>query len=178
YNALAAAATCFSIGVPMSEVASAISGFSAAFGRVERIEINGRTVYLALVKNPVGFDQVLRTILLQPGQRQVAIIINDNFADGTDISWLWDVDFEALAGRVAGGTVGGTRAEDMALRLKYAGVDPSTLKICHTPVETFDRALENLDSGETLYVLPTYTAMLELRQVLSDRGLVVPFWEN
>jgi lipid II isoglutaminyl synthase (glutamine-hydrolysing) len=178
YNALAAAATCFAVGIPMSDVAVALSRFSAAFGRIERIEIDGRTVYLALVKNPIGFNQVVRTILLQPGQRQLAIIINDNFADGTDISWLWDVDFEELAGRVASGTIGGTRAEDMLLRLKYAGVDPLKMTLCRSPAETFDQALEKLEPGETLYVLPTYTAMLELRQVLSDRGLVVPFWEN
>jgi hypothetical protein len=106
------------------------------------------------------------------------VAINDKHADGTDVSWLWDADFERLAGRVAGAVVSGTRAGDMAVRLKYAGVDPETIVVEPDLARALDQALGRLPAGATLYALPTYTAMLELRAELARRGWVRPFWED
>ncbi len=142
---------------------------------------------MLLIKNPVGFNEILRTFVASPNDkamadtaRHVLIAINDNHADGRDVSWLWDVDFEMLAGtRVSASPrffVSGIRAEDMAVRLKYA-----ELPVGDVIPDRKDALLAALDAtppGETLYVLPTYTAMLELRQTLSVLGYTHPFWED
>ena len=106
------------------------------------------------------------------------VAINDKYADGTDVSWLWDADFERLAGRAAGAVVSGTRAADMAVRLKYAGVEPERITVEPDLAQALDVALAQLPTGATLYALPTYTAMLELRAELARRGWVRPFWED
>jgi len=105
------------------------------------------------------------------------IAINDRFADGTDVSWLWDAEFEPLAGRLARVTLSGTRAEDMAVRLKYAGVPEARMCLEPDLGRAMDAALEGLPAGATLFVLPTYTAMLDLRDILARRGWARQFWE-
>jgi lipid II isoglutaminyl synthase (glutamine-hydrolysing) len=105
-------------------------------------------------------------------------VINDRIADGTDVSWLWDANFEQLGGHVARVVVSGTRAEDMAVRLKYAGVDSSRIEIEPVLGAALDRVLAISPMDQPLYLLPTYTAMLELREELVRRGLVRPFWED
>lgn len=152
--------------------------FSAAFGRIERVAVEGRELFMALVKNPVGFNQVLRSVLAPLGGAQLLIAINDNLADGTDVSWLWDADVEPLCEAAATVWVSGTRAGDMRLRLKYAGFDEARIELRTDPVEALDAAVAAVSPGGTLYVLPTYTAMLELRAELARRGLVAPFWED
>ena len=122
YNTLAAVATSTALGIDPACAREAVNNFSAAFGRIERIAVDGKQVFLALVKNPVGFGEVLRTVLADGAAKNLFIIINDKFADGTDISWLWDVDFELIRGRANFVVVSGIRAEDMAMRLKYAQV--------------------------------------------------------
>ncbi|HOG46781.1 MAG TPA: MurT ligase domain-containing protein, partial [Anaerolineae bacterium] len=124
YNALAALACGAALGLPQEALRDGLQGLSAAFGRIERIPIAGRQAFLALVKNPVGCNEVLRMLLLDEAPKDLLIVINDNLADGTDVSWLWDADFELLQGRVRSVVVAGTRAEDMRLRLRYALVDP------------------------------------------------------
>jgi UDP-N-acetylmuramyl tripeptide synthase len=141
-------------------------------------ERGDRTLLMALVKNPVGFDQVLRTVLGAAERPDLLIAINDHLADGTDVSWLWDVGFEALVGRASSITVTGTRAGDMAVRLKYAGVDAGLVHLEPSRDRALDGALERVEPGGTLYLLPTYTAMLELRGALARRGHVPPFWED
>jgi len=178
YNALAAAGVGMAMGIGSTTVASGIAEFSAAFGRVERVELQGRQLFLALVKNPVGFNEVLATILREPGEKNVMIVINDLFADGTDVSWLWDVDFEVLAGRVRFVVASGLRAEDMAVRLKYAGVDPALISVERETTPALSRALQYTPEGETIYLLPTYTAMLEVRAKLVEAGHLAPFWED
>jgi lipid II isoglutaminyl synthase (glutamine-hydrolysing) len=185
YNALAASATARAVELSPSAVVGALQNFRAAFGRIERIRIGGRELFLALVKNPVGFNQVLRTILGQDMSSEggcdrlhLAIIINDHFADGTDISWLWDVDFERLAGRVESVVVSGTRAADMALRLKYAGVELDRVVVIDDPTAALSAAVDRTPVGATCYALPTYTAMLGLRSHLAESGLATRFWEN
>jgi len=131
--------------------------------------VDGRELAILLVKNPAGANEVLRTLTLEEGTLDLWIALNDGIADGRDISWIWDADFELLAGRVRQITCTGTRAEEMALRLKYAGVD--------APVAVERELARSLDSavasgnGAPLYALPTYTALLELRDLLADRGL-------
>ncbi|KAB8144025.1 DUF1727 domain-containing protein [Chloroflexia bacterium SDU3-3] len=180
-NALAAAAATLEMGVQPAVVRATLEQFSAAFGRIERIDAAGRPLFMALIKNPVGASETVRMLvggLPAAQQIDLMIAINDRYADGTDVSWLWDADFERLADHVARAVVSGTRADDMAVRLKYAGVDPARVTVVPELPQALDAALAALPQGATLYALPTYTAMLELRQNLAQRGWVKPFWED
>ncbi|HEY8501903.1 MAG TPA: Mur ligase family protein, partial [Solirubrobacterales bacterium] len=126
YNALAAVAAGLRLGVAPERIAAALGEMRAAFGRVETIEVGGVPVSILLIKNPAGANEVLRTLTLEGrdgGPIDLWIALNDRIADGRDVSWIWDADFEVLAGRVRRATCSGTRAEEMALRLKYAGID-------------------------------------------------------
>ncbi len=178
YNALMALGSADALDLPRDRVLAAIAQFSAAFGRIERVPIDGRELYLALVKNPVGFNQVLRSVVAPQREADVLIAINDNLADGTDVSWLWDVDVDPLIPAARRIWVTGTRCGDMALRLKYGGVDEARVEREPAGVAALDRALACVLPGGTLFALPTYTAMLELRGELARRGLVPPFWED
>ena len=169
YNAVAAAATVLELGVPLATLGEALEGFAGAFGRVETIPIDGRKLSILLIKNPAGANEVLRTLTLEDGDLDLWIALNDNIADGRDISWIWDADFEVLAGRVRQVTCSGTRAEEMALRLKYAGIETG-LQVERDLSASLDSAVRNA-AGERVYALPTYTALLELRDLLADRGL-------
>jgi UDP-N-acetylmuramyl tripeptide synthase len=183
YNALAAAAVAGEAGVGLEDVVRGIGEFGGAFGRVERIPAGDREAFLLLIKNPVGFNEILRTFVTGADARNVLIAINDNDADGRDVSWLWDVDFEMLAEARAAGrmdaapfTVSGLRAGDMAVRLKYA--DLPIGEVIPDRKQAIESALKTTPPGETLYVLPTYTAMLEIRKALSDMGYTHQFWEE
>ncbi len=182
-NATAALAAALALGVPARTARAALERFSAAFGRIERVSAgpDGAPMLIALIKNPVGATETVRMITAsapeEPGLHML-VAINDRFADGTDVSWLWDAEFEELAGRVASATVSGTRAEDMAVRLKYAGVPVDRIRIESDLGAALDQALAELPQGATLFVLPTYTAMLELRDDLARRGWVRQFWEE
>jgi UDP-N-acetylmuramyl tripeptide synthase len=183
YNALAAAAVAGEAGVGLAEISRGLSEFGGAFGRVERVKAGDREAFLLLIKNPVGFNEILRTFVTGADAKNVLIAINDNDADGRDVSWLWDVDFEMLADAREEGkadaapfTVSGIRAEDMAVRLKYAELPVGP--VIPAREEAIKSALAATPPGETLYVLPTYTAMLEIRQTLSEMGYTHPFWED
>jgi UDP-N-acetylmuramyl tripeptide synthase len=178
YNALAATAVGLSLGLTPRAIARDLETFTAAFGRLERISVEGRELFLALVKNPVGFTEVLRTIVPAEHAANLAIFINDHFADGTDVSWLWDVDFELLQGRVNFVVCSGTRAEDMAVRLKYAGFPLQRIVVESDPRRALEQALARSDPSDTIYVLPTYTAMLDVRNVLRRTGYVRHFYED
>ncbi len=184
-NATAALAAALALGVPASTARGALERFSAAFGRIERVSAGpgGAPMLIALIKNPVGATETVRMITAgaegpAAAGLHVLVAINDRYADGTDVSWLWDAEFEALAGTVAAATVSGTRAEDMAVRLKYAGVPPTQIRVTPELRGALDAALAGLPAGATLFVLPTYTAMLELREELASRGWVRQFWEE
>ena len=168
YNALAAVAAALALDVPLEHVRAGLEGFGGAFGRVERIPVGGREVAILLIKNPAGANEVLRTLTLEGEQLDLWIALNDGIADGRDVSWIWDADFELLAGRVRNVTCAGTRAEEMALRLKYAGVDAAPA-IERDLGRSLDAAVA-AGSGP-LYALPTYTALLALRDLLSERGV-------
>jgi len=169
YNAVGAAATALELGVPLAMLGDALEGFGGAFGRVETIPIGGRELSILLIKNPAGANEVLRTLTLEDGELDLWIALNDKIADGRDISWIWDADFEVLAGGVRRVTCSGTRAEEMALRLKYAGID-AELAVERDLADSLDGAVSKA-RGERIYALPTYTALLELRDLLADRGL-------
>jgi lipid II isoglutaminyl synthase (glutamine-hydrolysing) len=169
YNALAAAATLLRLDVPLATVGAALESFAGAFGRVETIPIDGRRVSILLIKNPAGANEVLRTLTLEEGELDLWFALNDRIADGRDISWIWDADFEVLAGRVRHATCAGTRAEEMALRLKYAGID-ARIEVDRELGSSLDSAVA-ATGGERLFALPTYTALLELRDLLTRRGL-------
>jgi UDP-N-acetylmuramyl tripeptide synthase len=179
-NATAAVAAALALGVEPARARGALERFSAAFGRIERVTAGpgGPPMLIALIKNPVGATETVRMLTAgEPaGELHLLIAINDKFADGTDVSWLWDAEFEALAGRVACAVVSGTRADDMAVRLKYAGVPEAAALVEPDLGRAVDAALAALPPGATLYVLPTYTAMLELREDLARRGWVRDFW--
>jgi UDP-N-acetylmuramyl tripeptide synthase len=251
YNALAAIAVTQALQVTWSPIVSGIEQFKPVFGRGERVQIDGRTVRLLLAKNPTGFNEVLRTLFSDDALRKqnILFILNDNIADGRDISWIWDVDFERIVGYTNTLTVSGTRALDMALRLKYAGVRqedlitvlPAPLRaairsldvkerrklrrrrsaksaetqsialnakdvISHSPVlsapvsparddvldqsarsggrkeygiaKALDAAISRTPAGETLFVVPTYTGLLEVHRELERRGLTPHYWEE
>src|SRR3954469_2564950 len=170
YNALAAAASGLALGASLEHVRTGLEQMTAVFGRVERIPIEGRLVSILLVKNPAGANEVLRTLTLEDGNVDLWLALNDKIADGRDISWIWDADFELLRGRVRRATCSGTRAEEMALRLKYAGVD-AQIEVDRDLGRSLDHAVRNRDGGAPLFALPTYTALLELRDILAERGV-------
>jgi UDP-N-acetylmuramyl tripeptide synthase len=176
YNALGAAALCLDLSVPLETVAFGLSDVRAAFGRAERIRIGDVEVQVLLIKNPAGANEILRTLVLEPSELDLLAVLNDRTADGRDVSWVWDADFEMLAARVRRVTCAGTRAAELAVRLKYAGVPVDRLHVVPGVADGLDAALAAAPAGR-LYVLPTYTALLELRGELAARGQAVPFWE-
>ena len=180
YNALAAAATALSLGIPSLVVAETLSEFRAVFGRGERILLGDHELHLFLVKNPVSFNQVIRLITQATSTQEahLLILVNDNDADGHDISWLWDVDFELLSDRAVSIIASGTRALEVALRLKYAGIDQARVTITPKPVQALEAAMVQLPAGSSLYLLPTYTALLTLHNHLARSGHVPAFWQE
>jgi UDP-N-acetylmuramyl tripeptide synthase len=195
YNALAAAALATALGVPFDAILAGLAATRAAFGRGEslRLPVPGgsahgadgdsaaeRELRILLVKNPAGANEVLRTLTLEPGQHDLLGVLNDRIADGRDVSWIWDADFELLARRVARITCAGTRAADLATRMKYAGVAPERIRVESGLEAALDGALAGgaVDGGRQapLYALPTYTAMLELRELLVRRGVADSAW--
>jgi len=169
YNALAAAALTLRLGAPMDDVVAGLHAVEAAFGRAETVRIGGVDLAILLVKNPAGANEVLRTLTLEAGEHDVLGVLNDRTADGRDVSWVWDADFEVLAGRVRRITCAGTRAEELAVRLKYAGVPEDRIAVQPSLESALDQAVDAAQGR--LYALPTYTAMLELRELLARRGV-------
>jgi lipid II isoglutaminyl synthase (glutamine-hydrolysing) len=178
YNALAAAALALVLGASLDEVEAGLGRFRAAFGRFERIVAGERSVLLLLVKNPAGANEVVRTLVDAGAPVRLLIALNDEIADGRDVSWIWDVDFEPLIGTLQELVASGERAEELALRFKYGGLDPERITLVRDLGDALSYGLEATAPGDELVVLPTYTAMLELRRVATERGLVRPYWEE
>jgi UDP-N-acetylmuramyl tripeptide synthase len=233
YNALAAIAATHALDVAWAPIVTGIEQFKPAFGRGERVQIEGRTVRMLLAKNPTGFNEVLRTLFTDGNKRHVLFVLNDKTADGKDISWIWDVDFERVLQGFATLTIAGTRARDLALRLKYAGLDPRKMLVAppaplraerkeerdpamrqrqkqrrragqttllpdeqeaseaaqevlparaprkaYGIAQALDRAIEATPEGETLFIVPTYTGLLEIHRELERRGLTPHYWEE
>ncbi len=175
YNALGAATLCLAVGASLDQVVAGLGSVSPAFGRAERVTIADRELSILLIKNPAGANEILRTLALEDGELDVLGILNDHTADGRDVSWIWDADFELLRTRVRRVTCAGTRAAELALRCKYAGVPAERLHVIPPLAEALDQALAATADGR-LFALPTYTALLELREELARRGHVPRFW--
>ena len=217
YNALAAATTALATNIAWEPIVSGIEQSKPVFGRGERIQAEGRTIRLLLAKNPTGFNEVLRTLFSDSVPRHILFVLNNNIADGRDISWIWDVDFERCVGQVQTLVVAGSRALDLALRLKYAGITEDTMTVIPpAPLKLTQKAetrrrvqqrrgqgsvqnnealasstrslfglqqairvaLNNVPVGETLFIVPTYTGLLEVHQELEQRGLTPRYWEG
>ncbi len=178
YNALAALAAARQLGVGPGDAAASLGGMRAVFGRVETIDVRGTAVSILLIKNPAGANEVLRTLALESSGEELDlwIALNDRIADGRDVSWVWDADFELLADSVRRVTCAGRRAPEMALRLKYAGWPPQRIVVEEDVERSLDDAVAAADGR--LFALPTYTALLELRKLLSARGLAKDFWND
>ncbi|MGE5281892.1 MAG: MurT ligase domain-containing protein [Chloroflexota bacterium] len=176
YNALAAVAAALELGIAPERIATALAEMRAAFGRVETIDVGGTPVSILLIKNPAGANEVLRTLRLEDAGAglDLWIALNDKTADGRDVSWIWDADFELLAGAVRRVTCAGTRAAEMAVRLKYAGWPTDSIAVEDGIEASLDRAVA--EAPGRLFALPTYTALLELRTLLAKRGLAREFW--
>jgi UDP-N-acetylmuramyl tripeptide synthase len=202
YNGLAAAALARALGASLDEIATGLGRFSAAFGRFERIPVGDKGFLLLLIKNPAGANEAIRTLVDGGPPRLAVIALNDGIADGRDVSWIWDVDFEPLlggAGSAAGQAAGarpedpaalggwgglerlvatGERAAELALRFKYAGMPTEAIEVEPDLERALDRGLELTQSGGELVVFPTYTAMLGLQRIVASRGLAPPYWER
>ncbi len=176
YNALAATSLCLVLGIPLDVIVGGLETATAAFGRAETVTVGDTAVQILLIKNPAGANEILRTLALESDQLDVLAILNDNIADGRDVSWVWDADFELLSSRIHSVTCSGTRAAELAVRLKYAGVPETALSVVPDLPSALDQAVARADRGR-LFALPTYTALLALRDELVARGLVTPYWE-
>ncbi len=190
YNIVLALAAAKALAVPLARGAAALRDFMPAFGRMERTVVEERPAVLLLAKNPTGFNEVLRTaiqfghatsflIALNVGHATSFLIaLNDRIADGQDVSWIWDVDFEQLKGAARHVVLSGDRALDLRVRLKYAELPDDRLEVVTDWREALARAAKATPAGETLFILPTYTAMLELRSVLTRDGALQPYWQG
>jgi UDP-N-acetylmuramyl tripeptide synthase len=176
YNVLAAYATACSLNIDGAYIAQRLRTFKAAFGRQERIDFRGRHLILVLSKNPAGFNETVRTAVDMAHGRNFVLGLNDRKADGTDVSWIWDVDFEQLKGKAKTVIPAGSRAYDLAVRLKYAGVEAQ--KPQTDPGKALDALIKNTSEGDTAHLLCTYTAMLDIRAELVRRGWAHPYWET
>ncbi len=175
YNALGASVTAVTLGVTSEIVAGALRTFVAPFGRIERVALHGRRLTLALIKNPTGANEVLR-LVTSATPAPLLLCINDLIADGRDVSWLWDTDFEMLADYPAPISVSGIRAFDMAVRLKYAGVPEERISVVPTIADALVAVAEQASPDSDAYVLPTYTAMLAAREALHTLGALRDVW--
>jgi lipid II isoglutaminyl synthase (glutamine-hydrolysing) len=164
------------LGVSLEEIVAGLEEVTAAFGRAETISLAGKDLQLLLIKNPAGANEVLRTLALEPDGLDLLAVLNDLTADGRDVSWVWDADFELIAGKARIVICSGTRAAELAVRLKYAGVPTDRLIVQPDLSQAIDAAVERA-VGPRLYALPTYTALLALRDELAARGAVSPYWE-
>ncbi|GFE67737.1 Mur ligase family protein [Chroococcus sp. FPU101] len=177
YNTLAAGLVAKEISIDIDTIFDTVKNFKAAFGRAEELTVNGKKIRILLSKNPVGMNETIRAVKdlqIQGKPSTTLVILNDRIPDGTDVSWIWDVDTEKLAS--IGGTliVSGDRIYDMALRLQYSQnlANQSNLIVKEDLREAIETALESTEIGETLYILPTYSAMLEIREILTGRKIL------
>jgi len=162
YNALAAISLGLELGYTQNQIQNALNTYQSIFGRAERLILRGHQVLVQLIKNPTGASEVLKTVDLSSN---ILIMINDNYADGRDVSWLWDSDFEFLQNIKNPIVVSGNRAKDMAVRLKYAGIDASKIIVIPKIRHAIEHLLTSLDINEKITILPTYTALLKMQTI-------------
>lgn len=181
YNILAANAAGAILEVDANLRQTAITAFQSVFGRMERIRVQDKQIIMALVKNPTGWNEVMRTLFQHQGRYHLLIALNDQIADGTDVSWIWDADAEQLqttSSSIAGITISGSRAYDMAVRLKYAGLDITPDQVELNLLKAWEKAFSETKPNETLVVIPNYTTMLAFQEIMAKKGYVKPYWEE
>jgi UDP-N-acetylmuramyl tripeptide synthase len=167
-NALAATAVCLTIGIEIDKIKTVLSHVKSSYGRSEHFRYHDASVFMFLVKNPVGFNHIIQLLNQAPGSKRVLLLLNDLTADGKDVSWIWDVALENLW-KVAGikeVVASGTRAGDMALRVKYSNPPGLALTVDYLPKCAFKELTERLSEGEDLLILANYTAMIGFRPYL------------
>ena len=170
YNILAACALANSLKIGPSDIKKGIAGFSSAFGRFQSVQVKNKSAVIFLIKNPAGANEVIRTISLK-NNLHILAILNDKIADGRDVSWIWDTNWEILKPKVKSLAVSGTRCWDMATRFKYADFNMSKDCIYENINYSLEKSLDKLDKKDTLIILPTYTAMLEVQKYLKRKGI-------
>ena len=178
YNALGAATAARAMGVPSDDIARGLARTPPAFGRFERVTIGDKTLVVMLVKNPAGANETLRTLLAAGGTSIAVVALNDEIADGQDVSWIWDVDFEAFAAQLSRLVASGQRAAELALRFAYGGLPRESIEVVENLETALDRGLELTAPRGELVFLPTYTAMLALQGIVAGRGYAKPYWER
>jgi lipid II isoglutaminyl synthase (glutamine-hydrolysing) len=181
YDLLAAFGAAYLLNLPINLLTNSLIHFKPAFGRVEKLDIQGKESYIFLIKNPAGATAVFETIAPEIESKDTLLIaLNDNFADGTDVSWIWDAQFEMLCHpdirKKTNIICSGTRAHDLAVRLKYAGFNPESITVDNT----LERALQQATRTQKgcLFILPTYTALLKLQDILTRSGVKSPYWKE
>ena len=178
YNAVGAAALAQTLGASLEEIKAGLDRFGAAFGRFERIASGDKTILVLLIKNPAGANEVVRTLEDGGAPNVLLIALNDAIADGKDVSWIWDIDLEPLLEQTELVIASGDRAAELGLRCLYGGLAERNLELETDLERALDRGLELTPSGGELVVLPTYTAMLALQRIVTERGLTRPYWET
>jgi lipid II isoglutaminyl synthase (glutamine-hydrolysing) len=178
YNALGAAALAEALGAPLDEIRAGLERFGAAFGRFERISSGDKTILVLLIKNPAGANEVVQTLLEGGAPSLLLVALNDAIADGKDVSWIWDVDLEPLLARTEKLIASGDRAAELGVRCVYGGLREAALEVEPSLASALDRGLDLTPAGGELVVLPTYTAMLALQRIATERGLTRPYWDR
>jgi UDP-N-acetylmuramyl tripeptide synthase len=176
YNACSAMACGNALGLDPAVTAKALSAFSCGFGRMEKFTLNGTDVRMILIKNPAGCNQVLNFLAQMQEPFVFAVCLSDHVQDGRDVSWIWDTDFERLCAMdmLSEIYVSGVRAEDMALRFKYAGIASERLHIVKDEKAFLEAATAQ---KKPVFIMPTYTAMLSLRATVSKVYGYQKFWQ-
>ena len=178
YNAAAAIGAAMAAGFEMEKAPAALATIRPAFGRLEKIQAGDQTIYLAFVKNPTSFNLILRLIAQHSTEKHALFVMSNTVVDGEDFSWLWDVDIEALAPQIRDVICGGTKADELAMRLKYADIPTDKMRVLPDREAALDAALKNAGPHGTLYIMASYTPTQELRRIMQKRGWVKHFWEE
>jgi UDP-N-acetylmuramyl tripeptide synthase len=176
YDAAGAIAILVGLGIPLAHAAESMASVGPAFGRLEKIEADGKTVILAFAKNPTSYNTTLRALATEGEPKRLLIAASNTLVDGEDFGWLWDVDFESMAPKVERAIVSGTRADELANRLHYAGVPSDRLKVVEDRAEALTEAIAFMPLGSRLVVLSGYTPLIELRNEMRRRGWTGRYW--
>jgi UDP-N-acetylmuramyl tripeptide synthase len=176
YDAAGAIAIMVALGIPLEHATRSLASVGPAFGRLEKIDADGRGFVLAFAKNPTSYNTTLRSLAAEGEPRQLLIAASNTLVDGEDFGWFWDVDFESMVPRVERVVVSGLRADELANRLKYAGLDTSRMTIIEDRRAALDEALAKLPDDARLVVLAGYTPLIELRNEMRRRGWTGRYW--
>jgi len=176
YDAAAAVAILVGLGVPLEHAAESLASVGPAFGRLEKIDADGKTIVLAFAKNPTSYNTTLRALATEDEPHQLLIAASNTLVDGEDFGWLWDVDFESMVPRVDRAVVTGLRADELANRLHYAGLPPGKMRIVEDRREALTEAYALLPPGTRLVVVSGYTPLIEIRNDMRRRGWTGRYW--